>query len=398
MRRPILLLTTIVLSLATAGVLMAAAWLLPPIHPVATSAAGEGIVRQFYDGVNTAIATGDLDSLRAVVAPNYVEIDPLPGTAPGRDGLEETLFNLHAAVPGLRLEVEAVVAAGDRAIARIAIRGEPGHAFLGFPIVAAPRPWAAVDVLSVRQGRIVTRRGLTEGTGSLRPIQTASLSLPPTDRHTVAVERVRLASGASRRVDATLDPVVVLTEAGTVRVAEDSGSPGEGTPGPDGRASWSPTVPPGSFAVIPAGGGATVANAGSASAAVWVVTFVPIRPSGAAALSGVGGEADDPAGLLPEGPLELVAGRVVLASGADLALAGIEGSTLLSVDAGRLRSVLDRPGLVRRGDDGSIAIVTSAELGPGDGILIDPGTSLALRNDDPTPATAWLLVITKASP
>ena len=70
---------------------------------------------------------------------------------------------------------------------------------------------------------------------------------------------------------------------------------------------------------------------------------------------------------------------------------------LASVDAGRLTLVADAPAVLRSGDDERQAAVESGAMGPGDGVLIEAGTSLTLRNDGPLPAEALLIVIARTS-
>ena len=122
MRRPIVLLATIILAVATAGVFTSAAWLMP-VTTAEPTTAGEQVARRFYEAVNTAIATGDPAPLQAIVADDFVAGDSLLGIPTGRAGLEATLADLHATSPTIRLEIAALVASGDRVMARIDIAG-----------------------------------------------------------------------------------------------------------------------------------------------------------------------------------------------------------------------------------------------------------------------------------
>src|ERR671913_979955 len=107
MRRPIILSSLLTLFVVTGAVLIAGSFLLQPTVPTASAAGNTEVIRRFYAAANETISTGDTTTLHAVVAPHFVDQDPVPGMKPDRDGLERYLTVLHALVPDMELLVEA---------------------------------------------------------------------------------------------------------------------------------------------------------------------------------------------------------------------------------------------------------------------------------------------------
>ncbi|MEA2598864.1 MAG: SnoaL-like polyketide cyclase [Thermomicrobiales bacterium] len=403
MRRS-LLLTTVVLALATAGVLTSAAWLLPMDATVETPATGEDVARRFYDAVNVAIATGEVAPLRAVVAPEFVATDALPPVRPGRAGLEAALADLHANSPALRLKPEAVVADGGRVMVRVAVAGDRGDGFLGVPLVAVPRPWGAVDVLRVVDGKVAERRGLLEGAGLLRALGSAPLALTGPARRVVTLDRVVLAPGERYDGDAFLADHALQVETGGIRVAfTEPASPRLATvvAEPQG-AETAITLPPGEVIVVPEDHRYTTTNTGTTDAVLVRLSIALPQVGGAAMDADATAETVGPgsqklaggvAMRLPDGPLKVAVGRVVLGPGATLSLGEGNYGALLSVDTGTLGGCLTHTGSIHRGTNGARDAAQSARLGPGDGLAIDPGTSLVLRNDGSSTAEALIVAV-----
>jgi hypothetical protein len=98
MRRPVLFGSLLSLFVVAGVVLIAGSVLLAP--PPLTSASGNTeVIRRFYAAANETIATGDTTALHAIVAPHFVDQDPVLGMKQDRVGLEGYLAALHAVAP-----------------------------------------------------------------------------------------------------------------------------------------------------------------------------------------------------------------------------------------------------------------------------------------------------------
>lgn len=416
MRRSMVLGAAAVLSTITAVAMLATALVfIPAPAPRSIPTAGLEVVARFYAAVNHAIATGDPSALHAVVAPDFVERDPLPGVGPDRAGLEEYLDALWAGAPGTRLVAEEVVVAGDRAMARVAVQPGVGAApWVG--TVVEPPVWGPVDVFRIAGGQVVERRGVSDGLVMLRPPAETVLDLPAPAPRNVTVERLAVAAGARWRsaVDA---PRLLLVETGTIRAEVAGaipGAPSRATPAPAATATKAvPTASPvrretmlgvGQTVVVPAGARAELTNDGAEEARLLAVVFaVPAAPGGpppspAPLPAGTdrtvlaGGLGTD----LRAGPVTVAIGRMTLARGGRLDVDHAAGPILLAVDGGRLAVRSAGRFWARRGVDGMSAATTVATLAAGDGSLHDRADFVTLGNPGDQPAVA--LVVTLRQP
>jgi steroid delta-isomerase-like uncharacterized protein len=85
--------------------------------------------RRLYDLINA----GDVDAFGDLLSDDFVEHEELPGLAPTRDGVK-TFFRMQiAGFPDLRMDVQDVVAEGDKVVARVRYTGTQNGEFQGMP-------------------------------------------------------------------------------------------------------------------------------------------------------------------------------------------------------------------------------------------------------------------------
>ena len=403
MRRPSLLLASLVLALAAIGVV---AWGFQPTRSVSTTnspTASEATARRFYDAANRVIAAGDVNTFRAVVSPNFVDIEPLPGTTPGRSGLERVLLDLHATMPGIRLVIEELVADGPAVMARIATQGDRTASVPGLPVAAGPEPWGSVDVLLVAGGQIAERRASVQGTGRLS-VQ-SSVSLPPATPRRVVVTLDRLTLQPTVGFDAATgeNPHTLIAESAGTQLELRSMDVDARTSGlHEYDAEGATTLYPDALYVVPAGTVYTVRNTSREVASVLRLSMERPAPGGPAMGQGnldrdgvtIRSVAGGNATVLSGGALQAGFGRIALAPGGALSLSNVDGVALAGVNEGGLRVSADGEAYMRRGSDGSGAVVVLSSLDAGDGLLVGSGTSVVLRNEGTTPVIALLVTVT----
>jgi steroid delta-isomerase-like uncharacterized protein len=137
--------------------------------------------------INTAVARrfgedvwghGDLDAADAVLAEHFIEHNPMPGQAAGREGHKQVLKLWRQAVPDLTLRVDDVFTAGDRAALRWTARGShTGAALMGIPPTSRQVTLTGIDILRVVDGKITERWGEFNGIELLQQLGV----LPPAD-------------------------------------------------------------------------------------------------------------------------------------------------------------------------------------------------------------------------
>jgi steroid delta-isomerase-like uncharacterized protein len=135
----------------------------------------KGIFRRLYDEV---FNQGILAAVDELVAEDVIEHAPGPDQGPGREGFKHFVRSFRRAFPDLRITVEDLIAEGDRAVARITIRGTHQGDFMG----AAPTGRAIciteTNILRFQEGKIVEHWGNGDDLGLLQQLGV----LPPLDR------------------------------------------------------------------------------------------------------------------------------------------------------------------------------------------------------------------------
>ena len=99
-------------------------------------------IRRLYDPINA----GDIDGFGRQLADDFVERAEVPGIPPTKAGVVEYFRILVTAFPDLRMDVEDVIASGDKAVARVRITGTHKGEFLGMPPTGRS---VAVDLIDI---------------------------------------------------------------------------------------------------------------------------------------------------------------------------------------------------------------------------------------------------------
>ena len=99
-------------------------------------------IRRLYDLINA----GDIDGLGRQIADDFVEREEVPGIPPTKAGVLQYFRMLIAAFPDLRMDVEDVIASGDKAVARVRVTGTHKGEFLGMPATGKS---AAVNLIDI---------------------------------------------------------------------------------------------------------------------------------------------------------------------------------------------------------------------------------------------------------
>ncbi len=130
----------------------------------------KAILRQAYDAINR----NDLDALDELVASDVTDHDPAPGQGPGLEGVKGYFSSLHAAFPDLRIDVEDMIAEGDKVVARVRGSGTHQGEFMGIAPTGNRVEFSGIDILRIAEGKIVEhwsnsdQLGMMQQLGALR--------------------------------------------------------------------------------------------------------------------------------------------------------------------------------------------------------------------------------------
>jgi len=96
----------------------------------------------------------------AMVAPEFAELDPLPGQEPGRVGLQTWLGGWFAAFPDLAWTNDEQLVEGDRVVTRFHWTGTHQREFMGIAATHRPISVNGVVIDRVVDGQMVDSRML----------------------------------------------------------------------------------------------------------------------------------------------------------------------------------------------------------------------------------------------
>jgi steroid delta-isomerase-like uncharacterized protein len=114
----------------------------------------KALIRRVFEEV---IPNGDVAGMRDLMAPDFLDHDPLPGQPAGAEGGEYVVTTMHTAHPDLRFTIDDLVAEGDRVTIRWTLRGTNTGAMLGRPPTGQPVELKAIAIFRIAGGKIAER-------------------------------------------------------------------------------------------------------------------------------------------------------------------------------------------------------------------------------------------------
>ena len=100
-------------------------------------------MRRLYDLINA----GDIDGFGRQLADDFVERDEIPGIPPTKAGVVQYFQMLIGAFPDFRMEVEDVIASGDKAVARVRVTGTHKGPFAGMSATGKRVEVELIDII-----------------------------------------------------------------------------------------------------------------------------------------------------------------------------------------------------------------------------------------------------------
>ena len=126
----------------------------------------EALVRRFVEGV---VNRGDAGLLAELVAPDHVRHAP-DGDLYGPEGVRIDVASWRTGFPDLRLDIEDLLAAGDRVATRFVLRGTHAGPFLGAAPTGRSVAVAGMGIDRVAGGRLAESWVSLDGLGLLRQL------------------------------------------------------------------------------------------------------------------------------------------------------------------------------------------------------------------------------------
>ena len=99
-------------------------------------------IQHLYDLINA----GDIDGFGRQLADDFLEHEELPGIPPTKEGVVQYFRMMLAAFPDMRMNVEDVIASGDKAVARVTVSGTNTGEFMGMPATGKSAAVKLIDI------------------------------------------------------------------------------------------------------------------------------------------------------------------------------------------------------------------------------------------------------------
>jgi steroid delta-isomerase-like uncharacterized protein len=105
-----------------------------------------------------------------IVAEDFIELDPFPGQAQGRQGLKDVLAMFFSGFPDLCWVIEEQIAEGDKIMTRFTWTGSHQGAFMRIPPTGRQVKVKGVVIDRVVDGRMVDSRILMDSMGMMQQL------------------------------------------------------------------------------------------------------------------------------------------------------------------------------------------------------------------------------------
>ena len=132
-------------------------------RPLTTEEANKSIVRRWID---EAYRLGNVGIVDELFSPDYAA----NGRHLGRDGVKSAVTMIKTAFPDITVDVEEIVAEGERVVLRVTTRGTHLGPFMGMPATGRSVTMGGIMIYRVIDGLIVEDHEAVDEAGMLRQL------------------------------------------------------------------------------------------------------------------------------------------------------------------------------------------------------------------------------------
>jgi predicted ester cyclase len=128
---------------------------------------------QFIDEV---FNKGNLSYIDKYSTPNLIDHTPLPGLAPGPEGLKQFVAGMRTAFPDLHYTVQDSVVEGDKVVTRATARGTMKGDFMNMPASGKSAQWEEIHITRFAEGLAVEHWGIVDQLSMLTQLGFVNMS------------------------------------------------------------------------------------------------------------------------------------------------------------------------------------------------------------------------------
>ena len=119
---------------------------------MAQEEANKALMRRWFDEF---WCKGNADAVDTMVDPNFIDHQRPEGWPGGREGLKALVREWRKGFSDMHETVEDLIADGDKVVGRFTLRGTHTGEFLGIPATGRRIEITGIDIVRIRDGRIV---------------------------------------------------------------------------------------------------------------------------------------------------------------------------------------------------------------------------------------------------
>jgi predicted ester cyclase len=116
----------------------------------------QALFRRFIDDV---MKNKNVNAIDGLLAPDYIEHNPIPGQPPGLDAMKEFMGMFFAAFPDLDSTIDLLVAEGDIVAGRMTTTGTHTGDFMGIPATGKRVSYTETHIVRIANGIAVEHWG-----------------------------------------------------------------------------------------------------------------------------------------------------------------------------------------------------------------------------------------------
>jgi predicted ester cyclase len=133
--------------------------------------------------VREVIEQGQLERIDDLVSENAMSHSPMPGQAPGREGLKHSFRQFHAAFGNRRVEIRDVIAEGDKVVGYFTVSAVHQGDFMGIPATGENIQYDEMAIVRIEGGKITEHWAVADTFAMLQKIGATKRVEPVVDTH-----------------------------------------------------------------------------------------------------------------------------------------------------------------------------------------------------------------------
>ena len=127
----------------------------------------KAVVRRFYEEV---FNQKNLDALDELCTADCIDHNPMPEQGPGLEGVKHVFKLFCTAFSDLQIQVEDMIAEGDKVVASMTGRGTHTGDLMGIAPTGKEITITGIDIFRITNGKVVERWGNSDDLGMMQQL------------------------------------------------------------------------------------------------------------------------------------------------------------------------------------------------------------------------------------